>query len=227
MSPGLRTPVDQWAPVTPEYLAGRRFVTPPSKKKTGPSRTHSGVGEGPGGVRRQGEATARHCKRPRRQTGTPEQRPGHCPQKVRGVLFLRYCFFRVVVGRGRICIARPPRGSRSRYLSLWRLSAKHLLLAAGLRCRTLLSGRRKRTAVPGMNFAALCRADCRLSCCACGTILWLSELGLRLHFAVCAEEAYSTRKKKKKDQRSVRKRQFSRRQLRAEWRRPPNAPTLE
>ena len=35
MSPGLRTPVDQWAPVTPEYLAGRRFVTPPSKKKRG------------------------------------------------------------------------------------------------------------------------------------------------------------------------------------------------
>ena len=42
-----------------------------------------------------------------------------------------------------------------------------------------------------MYFAAVRRADCRLACCACGTwaLLWLSELGVHLHFVVCAEEA--------------------------------------
>ena len=40
----------------------------------------------------------------------------------------------------------------------WWFSAKHLFLSTGFRCRTLLSGQHERTAVPGMNFAALCRA---------------------------------------------------------------------
>ena len=53
-----------------------------------------------------------------------------------------------------------------------------------------------------MYFAALCRADCRLFCCAavrkyrCGHE---PVLGLRLHLAVCPDDAGSKRKKKKKN----------------------------
>lgn len=51
-------------------------------------------------------------------------------------------------------------------------------------------------------FAALCRVECKLFCRACGAqiLLWLSKLGLclRFYFAVCAEEARSKTKKKRK-----------------------------
>ena len=55
------------------------------------------------------------------------------------------------------------------------LSAALVLVWLSLRCRTVLSGRHERTAVPGMYFAGLRRADCRLCsvvfvvrrCCGC------------------------------------------------------------
>ena len=50
-------------------------------------------------------------------------------------------------------------------------------------------------------FAAPCRVDCRLFCCACGTlILWLSELGLRLYFAACVGEASSKQTREEKEE---------------------------
>ena len=56
-----------------------------------------------------------------------------------------------------------------------------------------------------MYFAAPCRADCRLFCCACGTqILWLSELGLCLLGARRRNLKQAKKQKKKKEKTATR-----------------------
>ena len=53
------------------------------------------------------------------------------------------------------------------YVHTWWLSATYSFLPAGLRCCILLSGRHEHAAVCSL-LLALCRADSRRFCCACG-----------------------------------------------------------
>ena len=76
------------------------------------------------------------------------------------------------------------------------------LLSACLRCRTLVDTNVLLYQVPGMYFGPLlCRADCRLYCCACGYVDTRCSVAVGAWFVpsvAFAEEAGSKTRQKKK-----------------------------